>query len=139
MRRKFLNALVMVVMMTTLGSCAAGPNERVYHAFELRVDQSIEYAKHIRYRYGELGEQEKPSAKFGASFTTMRLEMPIPEDFEISWETPDGKGHHAVVPVRSRLQGSVTGKNILFLILYDEVQGYVATNTPTGEKRERFY
>ncbi len=141
MHRRRWGSLVMgVVLMTTLGSCAAGPNDRVYYTFDLLVDKSLDYAKHIRYRYGELGEHEKPIAKSnGVSIINMGLEMTVPEDFEISWETPDGKQHHALVPVRSRIKGSVKGKTVLFLILHDEVQGYISTSTPTGEMRERFY
>jgi hypothetical protein len=126
--------------MVTMSSCATGADERVYYTLDMLVDKSIDYAKHIRFRYGELGEHEKPVAKpNGVSIISMGLEMNIPEDFEISWETPDGKGHHKVVPVRGRIKNSVKGKSILFLILYDDVQGYISTNTPTGEVRERFY
>ncbi|ANC42913.1 hypothetical protein A6P55_00145 [Pandoraea pnomenusa] len=65
--------------------------------------------------------------------------MHVPEEFEISWETLDGRTHEAKVPVRSRLQGTVENKTIIFVIMQNHIEGYVGVSTPYGQKRERFY
>jgi len=139
-RRKLWPAVIGTLLALMMGGCAARQNDRTYYAFDLLVDNSLDYATNIRYRYGELGEHEKPIAKSnGNSIIFMRLDMTIPEEFDISWETPDHVQHHKQVPVRSLIKGSVRGKSVLFLILYDDVRGYISTNTPKGEVRERFY
>jgi len=138
--RRWITLLIGTILAMTLCGCAAGPNDRVYYAFRLMVDDSLSQAMNIHYRYGELGEHFKPSSKSnGDSIIFMRLDMTIPDDFEVSWDTPDGKQHHRRVPVRSRIKDSVKSKSVLFLTLYDDVRGYISTSTPMGEKRERFY
>ena len=127
-------------MALAFDGCAADPNAHIMHAFEIGIDPSLPYAKNIHYQYGELVVAKKPIAKpIGAPFDTAELEMTIPENFEVSWETPDGASHKAIVPVRGRLKSSIKDKGILFLIFHDEVHGYVVTDSPTGERREQFY
>jgi hypothetical protein len=127
--------------MVTLGGCAASTqNSYVYHAFALEVDKSAGHVANIRYTYGdELPDETKPSAKPGIPYDTHFAPMQIPEEFKISWETQDGKKHEARVPVRSRISSSVKNKTILFLIMYESIEGYIETDTPYGPKRERFY
>jgi hypothetical protein len=126
-------------MMQTTACQSGAAGFRVYHGFGLEVGSGLGVVRNMRYRYGELGWQSRPAAKAGVG-TTMRLTMEVPEEFEISWETEDGVHHEATVPVRSRLSGSIEGKLILFVIMQNEVQGFVLTSSSTyGSKRERFF
>lgn len=127
--------------MSVLDGCAAAePNAKVRHGLEIEVDKSVGRAVNIRYTYGdEFVNETKPSARAIGPMFSYVAPMHIPEEFEISWETQDGKKHTAKVPVRSRLPGSVADKTVLFVIMQDHIEGYVAISTPYGQKRERFY
>jgi len=140
-RRRIVGGLLGAGLMSMLNGCAAaGANAKVRHGLEIEVHKSVGEAKNIRYTYGdELVAQVRPSAIAIGAFMSYIAPMHIPEEFEISWETQDGKKHEAKVPVRSRLPGSVENKTIVFVIMSDHVEGYVAASTPYGEKRERFY
>lgn len=128
-------------MMMLFGvKAGASPYKKVRHGFEIEVDRTVGRAINIRYTYGdELVDQTRPSAIAIGAFTSYTAPMHIPEDFEISWETQDGKNHAAKVPVRSRLLSSVENKTIVFVIMSEHVEGFVGTPTPYGQKRERFY
>lgn len=66
--------------------------------------------------------------------------MSIPDEFEISWETQEGKRYEFKVPVRSKVPSDIKGKTVLFVIMQDSVEGYVVTHLPNfQDKRERFY
>ena len=67
------------------------------------------------------------------------MEMTIPDEFEISWESPDGITHKENIPVRTRLPSSPKGKVVSFVITLDHVEAYLAVRTPSGDNRERFY
>lgn len=122
------------------GCAAAGPNAKVRHELQIEVDKSVGRAVNIRYTYGdEIVNQTRPAAIPIGAFENYTAPMHIPDEFEISWETQDGKKHEAKVPVRSRLPGSVENKTVLFVIMQDHIEGYVAIYTPYGQKRERFY
>lgn len=140
-RRPILLVLVCVALMSVLDGCAAvGPNVKVRHGLEIEVDKSVGRVVNIRYTYGdEFVNETKPSARAIGSMFSYVAPMYIPERFEISWETQDGKKHEAKVPVRSRLPGSMENKTVLFVIMQDHIEGYVAISTPSGQKRERFY
>jgi len=140
MLRRIIPGPIVFCLATALSGCATAPRDRVAYAFEIGVDPSLSYATNIRYQYGELAEGTKPIAKpIGAPFAVARLEMTIPNDFEIAWDTPDGQSHNVTVPVRSRLKSSIKGKALLFLISHDSVHGYVVTQTDMGDQREQFY
>lgn len=128
-------------MMSVLAGCAvAGPNSKVLHELQIEVNKSVGRALNIRYTYGsEFVNEAVPSAGSVAAFENYTALMLIPDEFEISWETQDGKKHQAKVPVRSRLPGSVENKSVIFVIMPDHVEGYVGVSTPYGQKRERFY
>ena len=140
-RRPILLGLVGAGLMRVLDGCAAaGPNAKVYHGLQIEVDKSVGRAVNIRYTYGdEFVNETKPSARAIGPMFSYDAPMHIPEQFEISWETQDGKKHEAKVPVRSRLPGSVENKTVLFVIMQNHIEGYVTTPTPSGQKRERFY
>jgi len=115
--------------------------EQVYHGFNLQVDKSIQEIKNIRYSYSVLGGSENsiPKAYFPGSFVNDKLFIPVPDYFEISWETLDGISHQVKVPVKGHLPASVKNKTVAFVIMYDSVQGYLERYTPTGIERTRFY
>lgn len=140
-RRGIMLGLLGMGLMSVLDGCsAAGPSAKVYHGLEIEVNKSVGHANNIRYTYGdEFINYTKPSAGSIAAFSSYTAPMHVPEEFEISWETPDGKKHEVKVPVRSRLSGSVENKTIVFVIMQDHVEGYLAVSTPYGQKRERFY
>ncbi len=125
--------------MSTIEACAADPNKKVRHGFELDVDKSVGKAINVRFTYGEELKDQGPKTMGFPGGMTHRTEMRIPEEFEISWETMDGNKHTAKVPVRSLLPGSIEDKKVLFVIFQDHIEGYVSTYTPYGPKRERFY
>lgn len=127
--------------MSALEGCAAaGPNAKVYHSLQVEVHKSVGRAKNIRFTYGdEFVNETVPSAGSIAAFENYTAPMHVPEEFEISWETLDGRTHEAKVPVRSRLQGTVENKTIIFVIMQNHIEGYVGVSTPYGQKRERFY
>jgi hypothetical protein len=126
--------------MGALDATAAGPDAKVRYGLEIEVDKSIGKAVNIRYTYGdEFVNQARPSAIAIGAFVSYIAPMRIPENLEISWETPDGKRHEESVPVRSRLTSSVEGKTIVFVIMQDHIEGYIGVWTPYGQKRERFY
>jgi len=118
--------------------CATTPEQKVRNGFELTVDKSVSEVKNIRFHYGDLGWMERAGATAGGG-STWRMEMIVPENFEISWETIDGTPRRAVIPVKTRLPGSVKDKTVLFLIMQDHVEAYLAVSTPSGQMRERFY
>jgi hypothetical protein len=140
-RRHVLMSAFGVAMMMLFGAkVEAAQYKRVRHGLEIEVDKTVGRAINIRYTYGdELVDQTRPAAIAIGAFTSYTAPMYIPEDFEISWETQDGKSHVAKVPVRSRLPGSVENKTIVFVIMSEHVEGFVGTSTPYGQKRERFY
>jgi len=140
-RRRIMLGLLGAGLMSVLDGCAAtGSNAKIRHGLEIEVDKSVGRVVNIRYTYGnEFVNATKPSAgSIGPMFVYI-APMTIPEEFEIHWETQDGKKHDAKVPVRSRLPGSVENKSIVFVIMQDHVEGYVAVSTPFGQKRERFH
>jgi len=128
-------------MMSMLTSCAiAGINSKVLHELQIEVSKKVGRALNIRYTYGsEFVNETVPSAGSVAAFENYTAPMLIPDEFEISWETEDGKKHQAKVPVRSRLPGSVENKSVIFVIMPDHVEGFIGTSTPYGQTRERFY
>jgi hypothetical protein len=140
-RRKLISTLLGTGLMVTLGGCAANnQSDDVYHGFALEVGKSAGHVINIRYSYGnELPDESRPSAKANGSFITHFAPMQIPEEFKIAWETQDGQKHEAKVPVRSRLSSSVKNNKILFVIMYNSIEGYISTSTPYGPKLERFY
>ena len=115
--------------------------EQVYHGLILQLDKSVEKIKNIHYKYGVLetdsGIEEKTYSP--GSFVNDTLFMPVPDYFEISWETLDGISHQAKVPVKGHLPASVKNKTVAFVIMYDSVQGYLERYTPTGIEKTRFY
>ena len=114
--------------------------EQVYHGFALEVDSSIKRIQNFRYIYGVLGGNElRKGASSPGHFTSANLSMPIPDYFEISWETLDGVSHQAKVPVKGHLPASVKNKTVAFVIMYDSVEGYLERYTPLGIERTRFY
>lgn len=126
--------------MSVLEGCAAGSNEKIRHGLQIELDKSVGRADNIHYTYGnEFVNATKPSAGSIAPLFVYIAPMHVPEEFEINWETQDGKKHAAKVPVRSRIPGSVENKTLVFVIMQDSVEGYVAVSTPFGQKRERFY
>ena len=127
--------------MSVLDGCAAAEsNAKVRHELQIEVDKSVERAVNIRYTYGdEFVNETKPSARAIGPMFSYVAPMRVPEEFEISWETQDGKTHTAKIPVLSRLPGSVENKTVLFVIMQDHIEAYVAISTPYGQKRERFY
>lgn len=139
-RRRMVMGLLGAGLMSVLEGCAAGPNAKVRHGLQIEVHKSVGRADNIRYTYGdEFVDATKPSAgSIGPMFVYI-APMHIPEEFAITWETPDGKKHEAKVPVYSRLPDSVRNKSVIFVIMQDHVEGYVGVDTPYGQKRERFY
>lgn len=139
-REGLLKAIVAVTLMgTTAGCVTAGPNERVYFEFELSVGDTD--LKNVHYTFGdELVNRLRPVALSMLPFQNYTAQMIIPENFDVSWETDDGKHHSVTVPVRSRLHESIYHKTLLFVLQKDSVEAYIAINTPAGQKREKqFY
>lgn len=148
MQRRYVHSLIWVAGVTALSDGCVGPittQERFYYAFELGVDHSLGRATNINYKFGDLGSLSLKRAKYlgWTGQTLQRVEMVVPDFFEVSWETPDGTRHEAKVPVRSRLSRSMLsghGKGILFMLHQDEVRGYVTNNTdPVTKEPRRFY
>lgn len=127
-------------MSAIVGCVSAEPGAKVYHGLQIEVSKIVGQANNVRYTYGdEFVNASKPSAgSIGPMFVYV-APMRVPDEFEITWETLDGKTHGAKVPVRSRLPGSVENKNLIFVIMPDHVEGYLGVSTPSGQKRERFY
>lgn len=140
-RRRMMLELLGGILMSVLNGCAAAEQDvKVYYGLQIEVHRSVGRANNIRYTYGdEFVNITVPSAGSIAAFESYTAPMHIPEEFEISWETPDRKKHEAKVPVRNRLKGSVENKMIVFVIMFDHVEGYIGISTPHGQKRERFY
>ena len=139
-RRAVVGMAATTLVYAVAGCAATEVNGRVRHGLEIEVDKSLGRATKIRYTYGdEIVDQARPTAIAIGAFTTYVASMPIPEEFRISWETPDGGMHEAIVPVRRFIRGSIANKNIVFVIMQDCVEGYVGVDTPYGHKRERFY
>ncbi len=140
LRRGILLLIGTGILSAVTGCATAEPSAKVYHRFQLEVHKSAVQLNNIRFTYGDdFVGTVVPSARAIASFEDYSAPMRIPEEFDISWETRDGKKHEANVPVRSRLPGSIENKSIVFVIMADHVEGYVGVSTPTGQKRERFY
>jgi hypothetical protein len=140
-RRAVLLSLCGIWLAGAFVGCASGgPNQKVRHGLEIEVDKSVGRVVNVRYTYGDdFVDEKKPSASFVGPMFSYIAAMRIPEEFQISWETLDGKKHQARVPVRSRISVSVENKFIVFVIMQDHVEGNVAEPTPFGRKRERFY
>jgi hypothetical protein len=140
LRRSILGLIGAGTISLLTGFAMAEPNSKVYHGLQIEVNKSVGMVLNIRYTYGSAFVNETlPSAGSFAAFENYTAPMLIPDEFEISWETQDGKKHQANVPVRSRLPGSVENKSVIFVIMPDHVEGYVGVFTPYGQKRERFY
>ena len=132
--------------MVTLSGCVSTSYtdsdgvDQIYHGFALEVDRSIKTIQNFRYIYGVLGGNEfRKGASSPGHFTSAKLSMPIPDYFEIAWETLDGVSHQAKVPVKGHLPAAANNKTVSFVIMYDSVQGYLERYTPTGIERTRFY
>jgi len=127
--------------MSNLSGCAtAGAQDKVYHTLEILVDKSVGKAFNIKYTYGEeFIDYIKPSAGSVTPFSSYTAPMRIPDEFKISWETQDRQKHEARVPVLSKLPDSVKNQTILFVIMPDHVEGFVAVSTPSGPRKTRFY
>ena len=97
----------------------------VYHTFAIEVGRGVEPVKHLRYLYSTLGWRETPIAAPPGSLSSLSLEMSVPEEFEVSWESSSGKAYHFKVPVRSLIPGSVKRKSIHFVIMGDHVEEYL--------------
>ena len=140
LRRNILGLIGAGMMGAIVGCASAGPAAKVYHGLQIELSKSVGQANNIRYTYGdEFVNASKPSAGSIGPLFVYVAPMRVPDEFEISWETQDGKKHEAKVPVRSRLPGSIENKSIVFVIMADHVEGYVGVSTPYGQKRERFY
>lgn len=128
--------------MSAVSGCAtAGAEDRIYHTLQIEVDKSVGLATNIRYTYGtELVDQYITERGWiGGPFENYTAPMLIPEKFNISWETLDGKKHEENIPLLSKLPGSVKNKTILFVIMNDHVEGFIAISTPYGPQKTRFY
>jgi hypothetical protein len=144
-RRQWLRGIAAltggIIMTGTSGCAMAGTStEKVDHELALEVGKGVPKVANIRYRYGELGWRERAVMAFPGSGSRVSSTMVVPDDFEISWETQEGKRYDFKVPVRSKLPSGIKGKTVLFVIMQDHVEGYVVTPLPNfQEKRERFY
>lgn len=130
-----------VLMANTSGCAMAGTStEKIYHAFAIEVGKGVPKVKNVRYLYGDLGWRESAVMAFPGSGSIIRSQMIIPDNFEISWETQEGKRYEFKVPVRSKVPSDIKGKSVLFVIMQDHVEGFVVTPLPNfQEKREQFY
>lgn len=135
--------VAMVIALTHfMSGCATETQQdRVYHTLLIEVDKSTKEALNIRYSYGdELIDRHVPIRDWIVGpFVNHTAPMRIPQNFNISWETLDGSKHQAIVPVFSKLPGSVKNKAILFVMMPDHIQGVVVVSTASGSKRTRFY
>jgi hypothetical protein len=119
---------------------ARAGSEKVYHGYAIEVGDGVPAVTNIKYRYGVLRWEEARIAAPPAPFTTVRAPMTIPEEFLISWDTKDGKHYDVKVPVRSKVPADIKGKTILFVIMQDHIEGFVATPLANFQDRlERFY
>lgn len=139
-RRLLLKCLLGVTLMNSIQGCATtDANEPVFHGFEIELDKSVKQARNIVYSYGDdMVKVKKPSAIPMGAWTSYMAPMRIPEEFEVSWETPDGQKYAAKVPVRSRLPGSIKNKSIRFVIKQGYVEGYVVVYAEGPAKKELF-
>lgn len=140
-QRRIVIGWVGVGLMNTLNGCAAAePDTKVRHTLRIEVHKSVGGAKNILFTYGdEIVALKRPSAIAAVPFLSYTSSMKVPEEFEISWETPDGKKHEAKVPVRSQIKRSVKNKAIVFVIMQDHVEGYIDLSMSYGGEMERFY
>ena len=144
-RRRWLRGLAAItgcVLMVNINGCAMAEtgDEKVYHGFSIRVGIGAPEARNIRYRYGDLGWRDAIVSAPPAGIETVRTPMVVPNDFEISWETPEGNHYEFKVPVRSKISSDIKGKTVLFEIMKDHVEGYLVTPLPNfQDKSERFY
>jgi len=130
----FMAGLVMV----TLTACATpNPLEPIRHGFELEVDKTAGKVSKLHYHYG-VYENVITSTAFPWS-TIKGADIPVPEYFEVSWESEDGIKHEAKVPVRGHLPSSVKNNNVRFVIMQDTVEAYLVHSTDFGEDKKRFY
>lgn len=120
-------------------AAATTNSEKVYHWLRVEVGKGMPMVKSIRYLYGDLGWRERGAMQAGVGDSVNSV-MTIPDTFEISWETEDGKRYEFKVPVRSKVPVDIKGKKVLFVIMQDHVEGYVRTPLPNfQDKRDRFY
>jgi hypothetical protein len=139
-RRRIAIVLFGSGLMSALEGCAAGPNERVRHGLQIELGEGVGRINNIRYTYGdEFVNERKASASSPIPWFIHIAPMILPEEFLISWEAQGGEKHAAKIPVRSRLSSSIENKIIVFVVMQDTVEGYIAVSTPFGQKRERFF
>lgn len=138
-RRVLLQGLLGAGLMSAIQGCAAmDSNAPVFHGFQIEVDKSVGRIVNITYSYGDdFVNVKKPSAIAIGPWTSYDAPMRIPDHFEASWETSDGKKHEAKVSVKSRLPSSIENKIVAFVIMKDHVEGYVL-NSAISAKRELF-
>ena len=134
---KLINAVLMIVFVT---QSFAADKMKIRHGLQIEVDKSVGRITNITYTYGdEFVKATKPSAGVVVPMFVYISSMTVPEYFEISWETRDGKKHETKVPVKSQLNTTVEDKKIVFVIMPNDVEAFIATSTPFGEERERFF
>lgn len=140
LRRSMLELIGAGIISAILGCASAEPSAKVYHRLQIEVHKTTVQLKNIRFTYGDdFVDSLVPSARAIGAFEDYSAPMRIPDEFDIRWETQDGKKHEAKVPVRSRLPDSIENKSIIFVIMPDHVEGFIGVSTSYGQKRERFY
>lgn len=121
--------------------CALGTDAVVYHGVSVECEKSVGQVRNVQYTYGEWLKNHKKGVvtPIGSVFLSP---MPLPEEFTISWDAPDGRRQEAKVPVRSRFTWGVgRGDVVVFVITAaNTVEGYVDPSpSRSGAARWRFY
>jgi len=132
---------MIVLWCVIFGSSAAqGSSIKVYHGFEIKVGKDMPDVRNVRFRYGDLGWIDRPIMGYPGSSTLIRSQMIVPDIFEISWSSLEGKKYEYKIPISSKVPSDMEKKKILIIIMQDKVEGYIETPLPNYQyNRTRFY
>lgn len=140
-RRTFVTSLTLLAALALAGCADSGnADPKVYHKLEIRLDKSLKEASDIHWSYGpDVPAGYIASARDINNFENHFAPMRIPDEFSISWQTPDGVKHSARAPVKGHLPKSASERVVGILVFYDHIEGYLVERGALGEQEWRFY
>lgn len=124
-RLRILSTLLSFCVAGFLGGCAGpSPSQVVLHCITFKADPRLNHVENVTYRYGN--EQRLNGMSVGIVRTMIRcVNMPVPEEMQIAWQSLDGTSYQAKVPVRKRLDGPIDRKELVFIFVPDGIEGFI--------------
>lgn len=117
---------LLVLLVGALTGCAVpAPNEVVRQCVAFETDKHVGVVYDAGFDYGQaMAMNGMTVASIGTG--VFCISVPVPDKFEVTWRTSDGRVHIASVPVRERLiRRPKPSLDLIFVFTEEGIEGYI--------------